>query len=121
MKGTPPTLLTASQSPQHSDIEKPYFGEWYWDDISKNLGFTWYGPELYKGKTISQTFPAKTKWWSIFGGVTALYANGDTDQKYWELDYELVNKKAAAFPDYYDAHSNKWASDGFKRIGRLFQ
>lgn len=113
--GVPPTILSGSQFPQHSNYDDPIMGDWYWDDIFDNLSFSLYGDEIREGFTVSQTFPSETKWWSIFGGVSAYYAvTGDHEDVDWETDFELVNKNAVVFPDHYDPPSGKWASDGVR-------
>lgn len=118
--GIKPSILSGSQYPQHSTYKNPSMGQWYWDDIFDNLVFTWSGSEIYEGQSASQSFPAETKWWSVFGGITANYPTGSTDYSDWETDYSLINKKAVIFPDYYDFPSGKWASDGVQTDWSVF-
>lgn len=82
--GVPPISLSGSQFPEYDSYENSWMHWWYWDDIFDNLAFAWYGPEIHAGQSASQSFPAETQWWDIFGEVTADWSNGTSDS----VDYE---------------------------------
>lgn len=64
-------------------------GEFYWYDLDDNLQIYWTGSQIHVGQSISQSFPAETKWRSNFEGVTAYFPNGTSGDLWFDILEQL--------------------------------